>query len=164
MRMHVCAFAAVVAVGVASAPAIPAAFATGVTVPALTPASAQSVTLAIAAYESARVKYAGSLEVYLSHNRRSVQEYTAALRDYGTATKLLEVAKRDIAKTCSEDIKAATAIYNAAKRAAKTPEQKAAALATYNAAIATAASDREAATESLRVMPPAPPKVLKSKP
>ncbi|NBO45819.1 MAG: hypothetical protein EBU85_02190 [Actinobacteria bacterium] len=157
MRQRVIAFVATVAVGMVSAPIIPTAFA----VPTAVPASAQSVAIAVSNYNTARDRYVDSLNVYLSNNRRSTQEYTTALRDYTSANTLLGVAKRDIAKTCSDDIKAATAIYNAAKKAAKTPEAKAAAVNAYNAAIAAAAAGRESATESLRPMPAAPPKVLK---
>lgn len=157
MRQRVIAFVAAVAVGTILAPVVPTAFAS----PAAVPTSAQSVAAAVTNYNIARDRYVDSLNVYVSNNRRSTQEYTLALRNYTSANKLLGVAKRDIAKTCSDDIKAATAVYNAAKKAAKTPEAKAAAVNAYNAAIAAAAVGRESATESLRPMPAAPPKVAK---
>lgn len=157
MRLRIITFVAAVAVGTISAPVVSTAYA----VPAVFPASAQTVTIAVANYNVARDKYIETLNAYLARNRRSTQEYTAAVRDYTSANKFLGIAKRDIAKTCSEEIKAATAVYDAAKRAAKTPEAKAAAVNAYNAAIAAAVAERESATESLKLMPAAPPKVLK---
>ena len=154
MRRHVIALVAAVAVGMASAPAVSTASAT----PAVVPVTFQSSSAAIAAYNAARDKYADNLAGYIARGRRNIKEFSSAARDYATATKLLRVAKRDIAKTCSDQLKSATSAYTAAKKAGKTPEQWAAALVDHNSAVAAAVAWRESATDSLKPLPAAPPK------
>ena len=129
----------------------------------LSPSSAQSVALAMEAYDSARNRYIESLAVYLGHNRRSTSEYAIALKDFGTAQRLLQAVRRDIAKTFKDAVHIAQKTYVAALKTAKTPEQKASAMNTWNDAVRDAGSAREAATDSLKALPAAPPKVLRSK-
>ena len=96
MRVRAVWLAAVILAAVTATPAS-AAVTTGHST--LAPSSAQSVALAMEAYDAARNRYIESLAVYLGHNRRSTSEYAIALKDFGTAQRLLQAVRRDIAKT-----------------------------------------------------------------
>lgn len=127
------------------------------------PSSSQSVAAAVDAYNTARDRYLDSLTTYLNHNRRSTSDYAIALKDYGTAQRLLQAARRDIAKTFKDSVHAAQKTYVAALKSSKTPEQKASAMNAWNEAVRQAGSDRDAATDALKALPAAPPKVLRGK-
>ena len=160
MRVRAAWCAAVILTAVATAPASATETARH---SAVVPSSAQSVALAIDAYDSARDRYVESLAVYLGHNRRSTSEYAIALKDFGTAQRLLQAARRDIAKTFKDSVHVAQKAYVAALKTAKSPEQKATAMNVWNDAVREAGSSREAATDSLKALPAAPPKVLRGK-
>lgn len=142
----------------------PTPFATAEPMAARAPVSAagQTVPASVSAFNDARDVYVSSLGVYVGHGRRSTSEYAVALRDYNTAQRLLQIARRSIAKTFKDSMHVAQKSYVANLKQAKTPEQKALVTLAWNEAIRSLGSDRDAATEALKPMPAAPPKPLRS--
>lgn len=157
MRARLKTFAVGIIVGAVTALAAPTANA----VPSL-PTNAATVQQSLNNYENTRLAYVASLNVYLSHNRMSKGEYAIALKEFTSAQGLLQVARREIAKTFQDSLKAAQIQNKAATKAAKTPEQRAAAAVAWTTAVTAAAAARDNANGSLKQLPAAPAKPVRN--
>jgi len=155
MRARLKTFAVGIIVGAVTALAAP-------TASAMIPANAATVQQSLNNYDNARLTYVASLNVYLSHSRMSKGEYAIALKNFTMAQGLLQIAKREIAKTFQDSLKVAQIQNKAATKAAKTPEQRAAAAVAWTTAVTAAATSRDNAIDSLKQLPAAPAKPLRN--
>ena len=155
MRARLKTFAVGIIVGAVTALAAP-------TASAMLPANAATVQQSLNNYDNARLTYVASVNVYLSHSRMSKGEYAIALKNFTMAQGLLQIAKREIAKTFQDSIKVAQIQNKAATKAAKTPEQRAAAAVAWTTAVTAAATARDNAIDSLKQLPAAPAKPVRN--